>query len=1732
MAQPSPIFVTPSTTVVQVNTLQTPYTPVILNGYNYQGQVATILDGTSSFGVLYSSIVVSTNGGTTFLDGSISTLINQPQGFVTAQAQAPNLWAFLNSFPFRNQYLSAGLYNLTTSTFTTATLSSIQQYTNSLNVEELVVSGNFFQSSPITFNTTVSTFGSVDLYSSFSVWQSTFFSSGLSTVGAVRLFSTLTVDGNLLTASSIRALSTIYVSGSVSVIDFVSTGSIQLSSGLVTKGLFITNSSLSSVQTAGSVGISNLARILSSANVGGDFTTTLGTMESLSTFSSFAVTGPLVVLETVNIGDAFSTQGKLTVLGHLSTGDTTIEKNIQCGSNLTVGTNVEIDGFVSTQQLYASTLTVLGDLNVESSNVVTAKTLNLEQNLFLGNLSTLALSVSGVLSTTASASLYSTLTANYFSSLGSVSAISLSTLDNTVVDSFSTFGNVNLFRSAFFAQNLVVLSTSFWNQIPVGPPPIISGDVSIHGNLTLQGTLTLSSIVLPSSVVANNFTVSSLYVGDIAIISSATISSIEASSIGSGGVSKPEFTMDMANALITANFSTTLMSTLWFQAKAIPENVNVANTFFQVTSSLGIGLTASTNTFQVNPLAFTTSNLIAGQFVSSLQVLGGTLTGNLQGNASLMSNTRFPAQLSTSLISVSSIRTRLLEGSSLFLSTLLTDTFLPISTLKIGDLFIYGNVSNVNLGVPLPSFSTPYIMGVNPTAVVVPLPTPPDAFIRSNSNVRLNTLLAMGDNLGFTVGFRGGIVNYDKIPGFETNAIFSQFMSLAIGDTLRVDNLIGQPIFFYSFQGNDLILNGDPNGLNPLFATAFNNLGSTYVSSGIINLSSVNLFVPELTTFVARSTNTIQPVLSTLQFNSTLFARRDLNKVGINTNPFYTLDVKNTIYAATSILMNASSIVQNQITVNQSNLSYWVAAVDPTVSGYPLRYSTDGVSWQDLSGFVAPSFFVISIGTNGGSFSNTSDEGDLPLSFSKAPLWIVCGNDLNLSSNAGVAYYSQDPLSNWSPVTFNITATGIKGPANLYTCVSVSFNGLYWIMTTQSDAAQATLLRSDDGINWSNANSGGFNENLVLGGSPGTGYAAAWNGSLWVAVGNGTTSANSILYSGDGLNWSNSVNGFYLDPMKLESGAFGYDVVWTGKNWVAVGVTNPNMGQPNTGILYSFNGSNWTEPASCPITGEKYSVRWNGSRLVAFSYSNKVFSDDYGLSWNLCIGTNNTNSIFQWNGSYWLATGYNETTFSHVTTESLDGITWTDTAYSGPGLSGLAYSSNAIPSLTIGQSTLQLASTVTTFPGLNVAVGSGTTTLYFSEDGTTWSPALSGAFDTQGRCIAIGNGKWIAGGSNTNSSNLLSSSDGKNWTNISLPDITGKGTFPTVVSVVYGASAQTWVVGIDEAGLDDNTVLFSTDGVSWNPPSNPTVSPIDGTFAIGFGSTNFGGGAEDRFLIAGNPNNLLYSSPDGESWTGESPTGFFSFSSGKQVRGFLYANATWHVVGQSDGATSNIKYSTNGNAWTNASFPQGAFVDANGIAYDGTGLYVAVGYTGVGAFSTIKYSGNGITWSNAVSGEFANTGYAVTYNSELSLWIAVGEDDNLGFTNVKYSADGCNWTSATGDQLTYGYGVAATAGYSATTEVISYYNQVSFLNNPLPAVAARNISPSLTYGPSSFILNNALVFDRYQNLAVNTSNPTVMNLMSTTFSTFYNFDFTNVTETFSTNRLSLFGPFTLGTQYV
>ncbi len=904
MASPTPILVSPSTTIVQVNPLFIPYTPVILNSYSFTGQVVTIQDATSSVGVLYSSIVVSTAAATQFTDGSISTLINQPQGFLTVQAGSPNVWSVLNSFPFRNQYTSAGTQNLTVTNLYAQSLSTIQEITSTVTVQNLLVSGNLSLSSAIVLNQSVSSLGTVNFFSTLTTWGSTFLSSAFSTLGNVSLYSTLTVEGNFITPSSIQVRSSMFVSGSVLAVGLLSTSLVSLSDSLYTYRLLSQDSTITSVDVGGSLTVTGFLNALSSLYSGSNLTSFTTTASYVSTQSSMNLASGLDVQQHALLHSNVSTYGHLTILQNLSTGaDTRLDGAFTVGSNLTVQQSTSLKGFLSTQELVATVAAVYGNLQVDatSSNRSHLESVIIDTSLGFGTLSATSTIIGGYLSTPT----FAWISGDMY---GQSTFLSKETI--RVFSSFSTladlyvYGKLSSLSNVFVSGGVTVTGnfdslTSFWNQSNVSSS-VIRGNLSIRSSLTVTETIILSSIVLPSSVLANSFEVSSLAAGYKGNANSLFLSSLTTSSLGTGGILFPQVSMDMSNDLQTYVLSSFLLSSLEFQAQP-GGNIFVPSTFFQANSSFGVGIIASTNTFDVNTIAYTLCNTFISKNISSLSVVGETMTGILKGDGRLLSNVSYPSRLSTSFIRASSLVVQYAETSSLFTSTLMTDLFGARSTLTVGQFAIYGNAWNQ------PRLSTNFIAA--PTSV--------------SNLLYLNNIAIYGDT--------AGIVTKQAIINSSFLTLANNTYTLAVGRSLRVDS-IESPIFalpLNTFFGDTLVTR----------AFSSQNL---YVSSGAIGISSGSLFIPETYVIQTRSTNTIQPNQSTLSFNSTLFIVRNLNRVGVNTFPFYTLDVATTAYVPQSVIALQSTIISDQIRLRHTiqNTPSFVIGTSTLQTASPCNYYT------------------------------------------------------------------------------------------------------------------------------------------------------------------------------------------------------------------------------------------------------------------------------------------------------------------------------------------------------------------------------------------------------------------------------------------------------------------------------------------------------------------------------------------------------------------------------------------------------------------------------------------------------------------------------------------------------------------------------------------------------------------------------------------------------------------------
>jgi hypothetical protein len=267
---------------------------------------------------------------------------------------------------------------------------------------------------------------------------------------------------------------------------------------------------------------------------------------------------------------------------------------------------------------------------------------------------------------------------------------------------------------------------------------------------------------------------------------------------------------------------------------------------------------------------------------------------------------------------------------------------------------------------------------------------------------------------------------------------------------------------------------------------------------------------------------------------------------------------------------------------------------------------------------------------------------------------------------------------------------GTTFPTNYFN--AVAWNGSYWLLlgntATGTGASQRTILRADSSFTTftsppasPSATTGFFN----------SGNAAAWNGTMWVAVGSDVvspaTSAQNIKYSYDGINWTNATSGGFTAGTSSQ----GFAILWNGLLWVAGG--GQFTGVTETPLRYSYDGMNWFTSATASFGVLLVNCRglaWNGTVFVAVGRggaSPLMYSYD-AITWIIPSGhlfLLNGYSV-TWNGTVFVAGGAGSPV-SSGSLSSPDGITWTNAA-SGIGAAdfifAVGYSSNVTPDAVIG----------------------------------------------------------------------------------------------------------------------------------------------------------------------------------------------------------------------------------------------------------------------------------------------------------------------------------------------------------------------------------------------------------------------------------------------------------------
>jgi hypothetical protein len=122
---------------------------------------------------------------------------------------------------------------------------------------------------------------------------------------------------------------------------------------------------------------------------------------------------------------------------------------------------------------------------------------------------------------------------------------------------------------------------------------------------------------------------------------------------------------------------------------------------------------------------------------------------------------------------------------------------------------------------------------------------------------------------------------------------------------------------------------------------------------------------------------------------------------------------------------------------------------------------------------------------------------------------------------------------------------------------SIAYNGSIY-----AGIGKGGVFFSYDGINWINSSSGTA---LINNSSTSQIGKMIWNGSIWVAGGNGATCC--LIYSTDGINWTAVSNS---NTLFNQSGGV-VDIVWNGNLFVATGANTSKYA-----IAISYDGITWS----------------------------------------------------------------------------------------------------------------------------------------------------------------------------------------------------------------------------------------------------------------------------------------------------------------------------------------------------------------------------------------------------------------------------------------------------------------------------------------------------------------------------------------------------------------------------
>lgn len=267
----------------------------------------------------------------------------------------------------------------------------------------------------------------------------------------------------------------------------------------------------------------------------------------------------------------------------------------------------------------------------------------------------------------------------------------------------------------------------------------------------------------------------------------------------------------------------------------------------------------------------------------------------------------------------------------------------------------------------------------------------------------------------------------------------------------------------------------------------------------------------------------------------------------------------------------------------------WVIVGSDSSGGSSIKYSLDGVTWQDSDCPIFQSQEEVPGVCNGVIFANRQ--------------WVAVGQD---DGSGIMVCYSSNGIT-WTASS----ATSIVDTSNHLN--HVAYGGGRWVAVGYINDSDQNIFYSEDNARTWTPCSGGFGF-----GVGGTGFGATFSRGTWVAVGEkAADGVSNILHSSNGREWT------AVEDAPFTTGYAAF-VESSDALFVAVGMDVSDSENPKS-IFTSTNGLTWS-----PTNGEQflgtycYGVRYSNGLWVATGQAsdgdNILYSVD-GVNWRAAAGT-------------------------------------------------------------------------------------------------------------------------------------------------------------------------------------------------------------------------------------------------------------------------------------------------------------------------------------------------------------------------------------------------------------------------------------------------------------------------------------------------------------------------------